>query len=213
MTKNTYPRVAAVLMWLLPLLLIVPNVALDITEMSYSAWARITNVFLPLGLYLLAAAWGPRIGRKILFFIPVMVLCAFQIVLLFLYGESIIAIDMFLNVLTTNVHEAGELLINLGPAILTVLALYLPLIFAGIWAVARGARIPARVMALGRRVSVLALLIGLVSFGLAFTSPGGYRPLRQLFPANVVSNMFYAVDRSAISVSNTHQTQPTKRDV
>ncbi len=201
MVKAEYPRTATALMWILPLLLIVPNIALDITEMSYSFWARLTNVLIPLGLYLLAAAWGPRIGRKILFFVPIMVLCAFQIVLLFLYGESIIAIDMFLNVLTTNPHEAGELLANLGPAIITVLVVYLPLIIAGIWAIVRGARIPGRAMAVGRRLSVLLLVLGAVSFGLAFTAKGGYRPLRQLFPLNVTANMVYAVERSAVSAA------------
>ncbi|MDE6276568.1 MAG: lipid A phosphoethanolamine transferase [Muribaculaceae bacterium] len=197
--SDNFPRVAAVLMWVLPFLLLVPNIALDITELLYSPWARITNALLPFGLYLLASAWGARIGRKILFFIPLMVLCAFQIVLLFLYGEAIIAIDMFLNVATTNVHEAGELLANLGPAIVTVLALYLPLIAAGIWAEVRKARVPRRMLVVGRRTGLVVTLLGLASFGLAFTAPDGYRPLRQLFPANVIYNMVEATERTAVS--------------
>ena len=107
-------------MWVLPVLLIIPNVALDITEQYYSVAARIANVALPAGIYLLLMAWSRKAGRTALLLIPVMVLCAFQIVLLYLYGESIIAIDMFLNVVTTNAHEAGELLRNLGEAIAVV---------------------------------------------------------------------------------------------
>lgn len=186
-------------MWLLPLLLIVPNIGLDITETNYSIPARLANILLPAGLYTLISAWGTRIGRKILFFIPLMVLCAFQIVLLFLYGESIIAVDMFLNVATTNYHEATELLRNLGHAIATVLFLYLPLIGSGIWAEVRGARIPERALVIGRRTGLALTTLGLAAFGLAFTAGNGYRPTRELFPLNVVCNMFEAAERSAVT--------------
>lgn len=184
-------------MWLLPALLIVPNVALDFTEPEYSLWTRLANVLIPAGIYLLISAWGGRIGRKILLFIPLMVLCAFQIVLLFLYGESIIAIDMFLNVATTNYHEASELLKNLGPAIITVLVLYLPLIAAGIWAEVRRAHIPARRLVTGRRTGLVLTLCGLISFALAFIGPQPIRPARELFPLNVICNMIEASERSA----------------
>lgn len=39
---------------------------------------------------------------------PLMVLGAFQIVLLYLFGGSIIAVDMFTNLFTTNASEAGQ---------------------------------------------------------------------------------------------------------
>ena len=51
---------------------------------------------------------------------------AFQIVLLYLFGQSIIAVDMFLNLVTTNSSEAMELLGNLTPAIVVVVILYIP---------------------------------------------------------------------------------------
>lgn len=48
---------------------------------------------------------------------------AFQIVLLYLFYQSIIAVDMFLNLVTTNSSEALELLDNLTPAIIAVIIL------------------------------------------------------------------------------------------
>ena len=51
---------------------------------------------------------------------------AFQIVLLYLFGQSIIAVDMFLNLVTTNSSETLELLDNLTPAIIAVIILYVP---------------------------------------------------------------------------------------
>ena len=87
--------------WLYPLLLIVPNIGLAVTE-TYPVTIKIANILLPLGIFMVIMGLFRRTGAVILWFLPVAVLCAFQIVLLFLYGESIIAIDMFLNVLTTN---------------------------------------------------------------------------------------------------------------
>ena len=110
-------------MWGLPLLLLVPNIALVFTEPHYSWAARAANILLPGGGYMLLASWSRNVGRTALYMLPVMALCAFQIVLLYLYGESIIAIDMFLNVATTNVSEATELLGSLGEAVAVVLSL------------------------------------------------------------------------------------------
>ena len=42
------------------------------------------------------------------------------------FGQSIIAVDMFLNLVTTNSSEALELLDNLIPAIVIVVLLYIP---------------------------------------------------------------------------------------
>ena len=57
----------------------------------------------------------------------------FQIVLLYLFGQSIIAVDMFLNLATTNSTEAMELLDNPVPAFMTMVILYIPaLILAAI---------------------------------------------------------------------------------
>lgn len=186
-------------MWGVPLLLIIPNVVLDFTEISYGTLARIINICLPLGAYLLLCSLWKNVGRTVLLLIPVMVLCAFQIVLLFLYGESIIAVDMFLNVVTTNPREAGELLANLGLAMAVVIALYLPPIILGIIACAehsessQGQRRPARIG------SAVLLSAGLACLAGGMCIPEVYSPSRQLFPVNVICNMAEAAKRTAES--------------
>lgn len=197
--KNISKYIPVTLMWALPLLLIVPNVILDVTEQYYSIAARIANVALPLGVYLLLASWSRHVGRTALFMIPVMVLCAFQIVLLYLYGESIIAIDMFLNVVTTNYHEASELLGNLGVAIAVVCLLYLPPVVAGIVLCVkkRYTGKPERRRAF--RAGLVSAGVGLVAFAAAFLMPHGYNPLRELFPVNVGYNMGMAAYRTVLT--------------
>ena len=64
--------------------------------------------------------------------LPLMILGAFQIVLLYLFGGSIIAVDMFTNLFTTNASEAGELLANIWPAVVFVCVIYIPLLVLGV---------------------------------------------------------------------------------
>ncbi|MDE6396809.1 MAG: phosphoethanolamine transferase domain-containing protein, partial [Muribaculaceae bacterium] len=116
--------------WLFPVLILMPNIGLAVTEYN-SVIAKLTNIFLPLGIYYFLISLSTKVGRSIMYFLPVMFFGAFQIVLLFLYGESIIAIDMYINVLTTSVSEATELLDNLKVAIFVVILLYMPAIISG----------------------------------------------------------------------------------
>lgn len=195
--RKYYPLISRVLLWIVPLLLVVPNVALSFTEQYYSLWARITNVVLPLGVYYLLMAWSRKVGRTTLFLIPVMVLCAFQIVLLFLYGESIIAIDMFLNVVTTNVSEATELLGSLGTAVGVVIALYLPLIVLGIILTAHKSTLEKGMRKLPLRIGGVLTVAGIVTLAVAYCVPGGYLAHRELFPVNVCYNIGKAAERTA----------------
>ena len=56
---------------------------------------------------------------------------------LYLFGQSVIAVDMFLNLVTTNPGEALELLDNLIPAIIIVVLLYIPALILAAVAVSK----------------------------------------------------------------------------
>lgn len=190
--------IPAILLWLTPLLLLVPNVILDFTELSYTALDRAINVLLPLGVYILLMSIWRRNGITTICLVPVMVLCAFQIVLLFLYGESIIAVDMFLNVVTTNVHEAGELLRNLSTAIAIVCLMYMPLIVVGVISVVRSQRLGDACRRSGLVAGAITVTAGVICLGCALVKED-YRPSRKLFPVNVISNIFTAGERTMLS--------------
>lgn len=186
-------------MWFTPILLIAPNLGLTITEYN-SVWAKLTNMILPLGFYTLLMSLSRKVGRTILYFFPVMFFGAFQIVLLFLYGESIIAIDMYVNVLTTSVSEATELLGNLWVAILTVIVLYLPAIIMGIVFVCKHKYVDIAMRSLLRKCSYPLLAVGCVTFILALILPDDFNARRELFPYNVVENLVTAVRRTNESI-------------
>lgn len=197
----------------LPIVLIVPNIGLVITE-SDSLGSKITNILLPLGVYYVLTSLSIRIGRTILLMLLFMILGAFQVVLLYLYGESIIAVDMFLNLVTTNVSEATELLSNLKMAIFTVCIIYLPCILAGIYLIVKRRYAPVHVLIRCRRVGISLVVVGVLSLMVTWLADNGYRPRRQVFPYNVCENMVTAVRRTHESLkyyttSNTFSYRPT----
>ena len=174
--------------------LIVPNFALNITE-NYGVMMKFANIFLPLGTYMVLVSLWKRIGITTYLLLPFMVLSAFQLVLLYLYGESIIAIDMFLNVVTTNMSEATELLSNLMISIFVVIVLYLPpLIVAGIY-IFRKKFLPKRF-----RRSFCSWGVGIMLCGVLLVIINAYseKPesvTRDIFPINVIDNMRMAANR------------------
>lgn len=187
----SHPGVLAI--WVI-ISLIVPNFALNITE-NYGGVMKFVNIFIPLGVYMFLLSLWKRIGITTFLMLPIMVLGAFQLVLLYLYGESIIAVDMFLNVVTTNMSEATELLSNLMVSIFIVILLYLPpLVMAGIYIFKN------KVLSQSFRKSlckwgIACMLCGAVleCVNLFSVKPESFH--REVFPINVISNMYTATKR------------------
>ena len=121
-------RALQLLVWLVVALML-PNIVLAFTE-GYNGWSVAAGIILPLGLYLLTPLFTRRVSFVALVLLPVLALCAVQIVLLYLYGNSIIAVDMYTNIMTTNSVESSELLRGMTPVIIGVALLYVPLLYA-----------------------------------------------------------------------------------
>ena len=105
-----------------------PNIVLSVTE-PMSWMARLCNIILPVSAYLLLMTLLRNTGKMVWAMFIFIFLAAFQLVLLYLFGESIIAVDMFLNLLTTNTGEVSELLSSLIPAVAMVAVIYLPILY------------------------------------------------------------------------------------
>ena len=187
--KEHNDRGSILLAFYFVLTLLIPNLVLLYTE-PYSIWSAEASLFIPMGFYLMWSAVLKRSGIMIWLAFPLVVLAAFQIVLLYLFGNSIIATDMFTNLLTTNPEEAGELLSNIYPSIIIVCAIYLPLL----WFASRdiGQR-----HCLSKTARKNIALIGLSSFilGGLFLAPAykvseDKRVLKtDIFPVNVFYNI------------------------
>ncbi len=197
--SSTNAILARVLIILTIAVLIIPNVALSIMG-HFTLLEAGANILLPAGILVFLLTWRNRPGSNVLWLLPFMVLAAFQIVLLFLYADgSIIGVDMFLNVATTNPSEAGELLDNLGPAIATVVALYLPVIVLAIVCMVKKVRTSDRTLNRFRTTAMLLSVSGAIVTGACILEEPYYSIDEDLYPVNVLANLSTAVTRAHTS--------------
>ena len=184
------------LFYLFLFVLIVPNVVLCFTE-PLPLVAKIANVLLPLGCYYLIMTLSRNCGKMLWILFLFVFFGAFQIVLLYLFGQSIIAVDMFLNLATTNSSEAMELLDNLLPALITIVILYIPALILGMISIVRKRTLSVGFIRRERRRAWVVLGAGLVSLGAAFLLDKKYEMTSDLYPVNVCYNVVLAVERNA----------------
>lgn len=184
--------------------LIVPNVILSVTE-PMSVPGRITNVVLPLGIVGLIIGIGRKIGRTTLFTFPYMFIDAFQIVLLFLYGYGIISVDMFLNVLTTNVGEACELLSRLWPSLIVVALLYVVPLVLGVYCMCKKECLDAVFLRSNRKAFTAVAICGVILLADCYGFCKGYDIRTDLYPVNIGYNL-YLTDRRCEQTMHYHET-------
>ncbi len=185
---KTRSRFTTVLTLFFILSVIIPNCILAKTE-PYSWWSVEALILMPLGFYMMWSVALRRSGFMIWAGFPFIFLGAFQIVLLYLFGDSIIATDMFTNVLTTNPGEAGELLGNIYPAVILVCVLYLPLLWFASREIGHRRYIPLTVRkSIGLSGAVLFALGALALWPAYHVSESKHVLRDEIFPVNVVYN-------------------------
>ncbi len=175
--------------------MMIPNLLLACTE-EYSAAAIAASLLLPAPFYLVWVTLAPkRPGGMIWWALPLMALEAFQIVLLYLYGGSIIAVDMLTNLFTTSASEAGELMRSLWPSVVFVCAVYIPLLICATISLRRK-NITYRPLFRRRAWGVAGamLVLGIVCSLLATRRPD-YGIRYQVFPANIFYNIKLTIDK------------------
>ena len=178
--------------------LLLPNIALCYTE-CLAPWACGVNVLLPLSLYMLFFSVAKRPGKMIWWAFIFVFFAAFQLVLLYLFGTGVIAVDMFLNLVTTNPGEAMELLDNLAPAVVGVFVVYLPLLILGGVNIRRDSRLSVSFQQRVRHWAMQIGAIGLFCLLACYVAVDGYRMRNQLYPVNVCYNLYLAFERDAAS--------------
>lgn len=195
--------------------LLTPNIILCVTE-RMSLMAASVNCVLPLSFYASFLTLCRRPSMMIGYAFPFVFLSAFQIVLLYLFGNSVIAVDMFLDLLTTNPGEAMELLNNLQPALIIVFVLYVPMLFFAACSVRRKLRLSPSWVRSARRWSCGGLLFGVALMVGAYAVEDDYAVQDDVFPINACYNAYLAYDRSVdvaryseTSAGFSYQARPT----
>ena len=178
--------------------LLLPNIVLCYTE-CLTPWACGVNVLLPLSLYMLFFSAAKRPGKMIWWAFIFVFFAAFQLVLLYLFGTGVIAVDMFLNLVTTNPGEAMELLDNLAPAVVGVFVVYLPLLILGGVNIRRDCRLSVSFQQRVRHWAMQIGAIGLFCLLASYLVVDDYRMRNQLYPVNICYNLYLAFERNAAS--------------
>lgn len=207
-----------IIYWYAVIALTVPNVALCFTE-HLSPLSALANIVLPFGVYMALMSICRKPGKMVWWLFPIIFFAAFQIVLLYLFGKGVIAVDMFLNLVTTNPGEAMELLDNLIPGVASVFILYLPLLILGVVSL-RSKKAPVLSDGFRKRCRQWAAGIAVVGCGCMamtylsdtqhdkgehdVTSEEHHAPqysvLNDLYPVNVFYNLYLAVKRNNASI-------------
>ena len=183
------------------LILILPNVILAVTE-HLSPAGRIANIIVPLTTYWLVLTLSRKTGRTMIILFPVLFLGAFQMVLTYLYGRGPIAVDMWLNLVTTNAGEVNELLSQLLPAIVWVVVIYIPTLTIAAMQWAKHQTIDDAFIRIQRFPALCSAAVALIAtFTLTAFTP--YTPTNDLFPINAISNFGLAVER--LEASNVYK--------
>ena len=178
--------------------LTLPNLVLSMTEQL--TWGgRIAGVAMPLAVYWLLLSLSRKTGRTMIMMLPVLFLGAFQMVLTYLYGRGPIAVDMWLNLVTTNSGEVGELLSQLLPAIVWVVVIYIPTLAlaATLWARKRHA---PDTFVKKQRLPALCATTAALLYTATLTALTPYSPTNDMFPLNAVCNFGMAFGRQTVSV-------------
>ena len=178
--------------------LLLPNIALCFTE-RLSFWACGGNVLLPLALYMWFFSIARCPGKMVWWAFIFIFFAAFQLVLLYLFGTGVIAVDMFLNLVTTNAGEAMELLDNLAPAVVGVFVIYLPLLVLGIIHIRKNHQITAAFQHHVRKWVMEVGSVGLFFLLACYVVVDDYRMRNKLYPVNVCYNLYLAFERNAAS--------------
>ena len=177
--------------------LILPNLILCVTE-TMPLVGKMALVLLPLGLYWTVLPMFFRLSRTIWWMFPILFLGAFNIVLSYLFGKGVIAVDMWLNLTTSSPAEMGEMLSQIYPAVVAVVVIYLPTLAYAAYDVYRKTVIPVRFIKHQMCAGLSVLLLSLPVTYMAARG-GKWTVLDNLFPVNVCYNLYLAIERQSVS--------------
>ena len=181
--------------WILTLALLLPNVVLSVV-MQQPAVGRVLNILLMLPVYMLLLLSAKRPGRVYWGLFVLVLLHAFQLVLLTIFSGSVVAVDMLLNIFTSEPDEAGELLSNILWPILASGGFYaLTFVVATLSARSRESLAPRSVAVWLSSLHSILLVALPIYIGAKKRFP--YVHLRaEVYPMSVFHNMYLATRSS-----------------
>jgi len=183
------------LFWFYILLNMIPGLLLLFSE-PLNIPGKIVLFLFPLGLYIVVFSLMKNAGVIQLILLPVLILHALQLVLFYMFGEEVVAADMFVTIVTTNSVEAGELLASIWPSLFLVAILYIPAIIIAIRQLKSKIKIDTlprmRMIFIGIDVMLCSWIVSLFAENIN-THQFAYN--KHIYPVNVFYNLHFAVNK------------------
>lgn len=183
------------LFWYYVVVNMVPSVYFGFTQ-PIDSLGKLVIILFPLGLFMTILSIFKNVGIGLWICFPFIFLHAFQIVLFYLYGQDIIASDMFLNVVTTNTSEVNELLGSLLLSIGLVCVLYIPVL---ILASLQWKRKNCLSWSFRKQMLFSSIPLLVISFSLSFLSKNNqtntFAFKDDVYPVNVLNNLNFAYQK------------------
>ncbi len=182
-----------VLFYLFWFILSLPNFILAFTE-QMNVWGKCALIILPVAVFGVLMTLNKKPGIIYWACFPFLFIGAFQMVLTYLFGKGVIAVDMWLNLSTTNSSEANELLSQLWPAVIGVILIYIPSLVLAVWSVRMKEKLSGAFRKVHRHIAGGLLAASLLCILMAYMA-GGYKLTDDMFPVNACYNCVQAMER------------------
>lgn len=193
------------LLFLFALLFIVPNCVLFFTE-PLPVTVGIASLIIPYAFWVGLLLLARKPGIVVWCLLPKLILDGGQLVLLHLFGESVIAVDMFLNLTSSTASEASELLGNIFMVIIGVFFFYtLPTLLLATWSVRMKDKLTGSFRKKWAIRSLGVFLLGVILCLLAPMQDHKVSLKDDFYPANALYNLYFAINK-AHKNSNYHTT-------
>lgn len=174
---------------------LLPSLFLFITE-PFNLAEKVALITIPLAFLLIILSLSKRVGLIQMILLPFFFFHAFQLVVFSLFKEDVLAVDMFLNLVTTNASEAGELLSSILIPTISICSLYILVIILVILSFRKNLSYSATFLKKNRLVGIG---MAIVSIPLIFlgkdlnTNDSSIRA--NIYPINIMYNMFFAANK------------------
>lgn len=182
--------------FLFTLLFMVPNAFFFATE-PLAFWVRVAAFLMPLGIWLVLLAAARKPGIVVWCLFPKLLLDGGQLIALSVFGESVIAVDMLLNLTSSNASEAGELLTNILMVLVCVFFFYtLPTL----WLAYRSVRSLNQLnLSFRKRWVWIGTVLFAIGWGLGQLPANSYDRLSwryDVYPLNAIYNIGFALRKA-----------------
>lgn len=175
-------------------IMVLPCMVLSLTE-PMSVWVRMAAVLLPLAGYGILFNLFRKPGYFLLICFALLLINGYQLVLVYLFSESVVSPDMFLNIVTTNAGESGELMRTIWPAVLLACILYFSATALGIYSVVNKKKLPISFVKKSLLLSIIPGALGTLSLIINHTKGFPFHADHDIYPLNALYNLNFAVHK------------------